>query len=286
MSSPATTGGLGGHDRSGWLGHAADLFTAARFIAIWKGFVGAAAVALCYQVVHWSNVVDPRVLPSVTTVLHEMGRLTVNTEFHVAVLETLWPALLGLAGACLVGIPVGLLLGISRLADRMSRLLIDIMRSLPGTALIPVFIVTVGQGDLMKVLLVIYIGVWPILFNTVYGIASVDKVAIESALSCRVSGPALWRRVMLPSAAPLIATGIRYALPISVVIVIAEELVVGSPQGIGGYLLQQQTNIVWQPEVIYAVLLMAGVVGFLLNMVMDALCDRFVGWDTRRSEPS
>jgi NitT/TauT family transport system permease protein len=215
-----------------------------------------------------------------------MGRLTVNTEFHVAVLETLWPALLGLAGACLVGIPVGLLLGISRLADRMSRLLIDIMRSLPGTALIPVFIVTVGQGDLMKVLLVIYIGVWPILFNTVYGITSVDRVAIDSALSCRVSGPALWRRVMLPSAAPLIATGIRYSLPISVVIVIAEELVVGSPEGIGGFLLMQQTNVVWRPEVIYAVLLMAGVVGFLLNIVMDALCDRYVGWDTRRSEQS
>jgi NitT/TauT family transport system permease protein len=284
MSSPATTDRLAG-DGHGIVA-AAALAAAPRIVAIWKGFVGAAAVAFCYQLVHWSNVVDPRVLPSVTTVLAEMGRLALNPEFHLAVLQTLWPALLGLTGACLVGIPVGLLLGISRLADRMSRLLIDIMRSLPGTALIPVFIVTVGQGDVMKVLLVIYIGVWPILFNTVYGITSVDRVAIESALSCRVRGPALWRRVMLPSAAPLIATGIRYSLPISVVIVIAEELVVGSPEGIGGFLLMQQTNVVWRPEVIYAVLLMAGVVGFLLNIVMDALCERYVGWDTRRSEQS
>jgi NitT/TauT family transport system permease protein len=284
MSSPATTDRLAGDGRG--IVAAGALAAAPRVVAIWKGFVGAAAVAFCYQLVHWSNVVDPRVLPSVTTVLAEMGRLALNPEFYVAVLQTLWPALLGLAGACLVGVPVGLLLGISRLADRMSRLLIDIMRSLPGTALIPVFIVTVGQGDVMKVLLVIYIGVWPILFNTVYGITSVDRVAIDSALSCRVSGPALWRRVMLPSAAPLIATGIRYSLPISVVIVIAEELVVGSPEGIGGFLLMQQTNVVWRPEVIYAMLLMAGVAGFLLNIVMDALCDRYVGWDTRRSEQS
>src|SRR5262249_45261887 len=145
---------------------AAVLAAGPRIILIWKGFVGAAVVAFCYQLVHWSNVVDPRVLPSVTTVLAEMGRLSVNPEFLVAVGETLWPALGGLLGACLIGIPLGLLLGISRLADRMSRLLIDIMRSLPGTALIPIFIVTVGQGDVMKVLLVIYIGVWPILFNT------------------------------------------------------------------------------------------------------------------------
>jgi NitT/TauT family transport system permease protein len=138
----------------------------------------------------------------------------------------------------------------------------------------------------MKVLLVIFVGVWPILFNTMYGILSVDKVAVESARSCRVDGLALWRRVLLPSAAPFIATGIRYMLPISIVIVIADELVVGTPEGIGGFLLQQQTNVIWQPEVIYAVLLMAGVVGFVLNLVMDAACDRLVGWDTRRSEQS
>ena len=139
---------------------------------------------------------------------------------------------------------------------------------------------------LKLILLVIFVGIWPILFNTMYGIVSVDKVAIESALSCRVSGLALWRRVLLPSAAPFIATGIRYMLPISIVIVIADELVVGTPEGIGGFLLLQQTNVVWRPEVIYAVLLMAGVVGFALNLLMDAVCERLVGWDTRRSEQS
>ena len=253
-------------------------------VALFKGVVGAGVLALAYQLVHWSGIVDARVLPSVIAVLAELSRLMLDREFLWAILETVWPALVGLAGACLVGIPAGLALGLSPLAERISRGLVDVLRSLPGTALIPVFMITIGTGDLMKVVLVIFVGVWPILFNTMYGIASVDKTAIESALSCRVRGPALWRRVMLPSAAPLIATGIRYALPIAIVIVIADEIVVGSPEGIGGYLLQQQTNIVWRPEAIYAVLLAAGVVGFVLNLAMDWLCDRFVGWDTRRSE--
>ncbi len=252
--------------------------------AIARGLVGAGVLALVYQLVHWSGVVDARVLPSILAVLAEMWRLMTDREFMWAVMETVWPALIGLLGACLLGIPVGLALGISPLAERISRGLVDVLRSLPGTALIPVFMITIGTGDLMKVILVVFVGVWPILFNTMYGITSVDKVAIESALSCRVTGPALWRRVMLPSAAPFIATGIRYALPIAIVIVIADELVVGSPEGIGGYLLQQQTNIVWRPEAIYAVLLAAGVVGFVLNLAMDALCERFVGWDMRRSE--
>ncbi len=262
------------------------LRVAAWTILVAKGFAGAAAVALCYQLVHWSGVVDPRVLPSVSTIIVEMARLSVAPEFLTAVFETLWPALVGLTCACLVGIPTGLLIGVSPLAERLSRGLIDVMRSLPGTALIPVFMVTIGADFLMKILLVIFVGVWPIIFNTMYGIMSVDKVAIESARSCRVSGFALWRRVLLPNAAPFIATSIRYALPISVVIVIADELVVGTPEGIGGFLLLQQTNVIWRPEVIYAVLMMAGVVGFLLNLVMDAVCDRLVGWDTRRSEQS
>lgn len=253
-------------------------------LAFWQGLVGAGVLALAYQLVHWSGVVDARVLPSFVAVASEMWRLATDAEFLWAIVETVWPALLGLAGACLLGIPVGLALGLSPLAERISRGLVDVLRSLPGTALIPVFMITIGTGDLMKVILVIFVGVWPILFNTMYGITSVDKVAIESAMSCRVRGPALWWRVMLPSAAPFIATGIRYALPIAIVIVIADELVVGSPEGIGGYLLQQQTNIVWRSETIYAVLLAAGVVGFVLNIAMDALCNRFVGWDLRRSE--
>jgi NitT/TauT family transport system permease protein len=256
----------------------------AALIALWRGFVGAAVVTLGYQLVHWSHIVDPRVLPSAADILAQMVRLVTSAEFALAALETLAPALLGLAVAAAVAIPLGMLLGLSPLANRVSRGLIDLMRSLPGTALIPVLIVTIGQGDLMKVALVIYVAAWPILFNTMYGVSSVDKIAIESARSCRVDGAALWGRVILPSAAPFIATGLRYALPISIVIVIAAELIVGSPEGIGGYLLLQQANTVYRPDVIYAVLLMAGVIGFVLNGVMDRLCDWLVGWDTRRSE--
>lgn len=260
------------------------MFGLSRLVALWRGLVGASVVALCYQLVHWSNIVDPRVLPSVTDILRQMGRLAVSGDFLAAVVDTLTPALTGLTAAAAIAIPAGLLLGVSPLANRMSRGLIDILRSLPGTALIPIFIVTIGQGELMKVALVIYVATWPVLFNTMYGVASVEKVAIESARSCRVSGLGLWCRVMLPSAAPFIATGLRYALPISIVVVIAAEIVVGSPEGIGGYLLLQQANMVYRPDVIYAVLLMAGVVGFLLNGIMDRVCDRLVGWDTRRSE--
>lgn len=251
-----------------------------------RGAVGALAVVGLYQAVFWSGAVDERVLPSIVLVLGEIGRLATSPVFLAAIVQTVVPALAGLAIACAVAIPAGLLIGVSPLAKRATRGLIDLMRSLPGTALIPLFIFTIGVGTSMKVALVVYVTVWPILFNTMYGIASVDRVAIESARSCRVNGMALWWRVMLPSAAPFIATGIRYALPISVVIVIASEIVLGAPTGIGGYLLVAKANAVYQPALIYAILLAAGIVGFLLNIVADRLADHLVGWETRRGEPT
>jgi NitT/TauT family transport system permease protein len=255
-------------------------------LAVARGLVGALLVTLAYQLVHWSHIVDPRVLPSATAILAEMARLAISADYLVAVLQTLLPALLGLLVGAALAIPLGFLLGLSPLANRITRGTIDIMRSLPATALIPVLIVTVGQDMLMKGIVVVYVTAWPILFNTMYGALAVDKVAIESARTCRVAGWRLLYRVMLPSAGPFIATGIRYALPISIVIVIAAELVVGSPEGIGGYLLTQQANVVYRADVIYAVLLAAGIVGFVLNVAMDSLCDRLVGWETRRGEQS
>ncbi|MHA7778016.1 ABC transporter permease [Roseibium sp. M-1] len=256
------------------------------FAAISKGIVGALLVIAIYQLVHLSGLVNERVLPSVTLVLSEILNLAHSTDFHLAVLQSIGPALLGLAIACLIAIPLGLLLGTSPVANQSTRGLIDLMRSLPATALIPVFIFTIGVGLQMQLALVIYVTTWPILFNTIYGIASVDKVAIESARTCRVNGFRLWWRVMLPSSAPIVVTGVRYALPISVVIVIASEIVIGSPQGIGGYLLVQQANVEYQPHVIYAILLAAGIVGFCMNLIADAFADRLVGWDTRKGEAS
>lgn len=251
---------------------------------VYRALAGAGALAFAYQLVHWSGIVDPRVLPSVTAILAQIARLSVSAEYLVAVRETLAPALLGMIVAWGIALPLGLLLGTSRFANDVTGGLIDLMRSLPGTALIPVCIFVIGQGETMKVTVVVYATVWPILFNTIYGIRSVDPVAILSARSCRISRMAMWRRVMLPSAAPFIATGMRYALPISIVVVIACEIVVGSPEGIGGFLLLQQSDVEYRPDIIYAVLLCAGLVGFLVNLLFDAACDRIVGWEIRRSE--
>src|SRR5690606_26463328 len=104
---------------------------------------------------------------------------------------------------------------------------------IPSVALIPLAILILGQGTDMKVALVIYASVWPILFNTIYGVRDVDPVAKETARTFRLNRFGVLTRVSLPWAAPFAATGIRISAAIALIVTISAELLAGSASGIG-----------------------------------------------------
>lgn len=248
------------------------------------GLAGAVTLAAAYELIHASGLVDPRTLPSAFSVLVQLISVFSDSDFLLAAIDTAAPALSGLALGVAIAVPLGVLLGRCPPCSEAASGTIDILRSLPATALIPVLIFTLGQGFVMKVVLVIYVACWPILLNAMYGARSIDPRTIESALSCRVRGVALWLTVVLPSCGPAIFSGIRYALPVSVVVVIAAEIALGSAEGMGGYLLQQQYSSSYRPDRVFAILLAAGLVAYALNLAGNSLATYFVGWETSRGE--
>jgi NitT/TauT family transport system permease protein len=104
--------------------------------------------------------------------------------------------------ASVISIPLGVLIGTSHLAYRMVSPLIEFMRPIPSVALIPLGILLWGHGFSMKVILVAYATIWPILFNTVYGVHDVDPIAVQTARCFGLKRRAILRRINLPSAAP------------------------------------------------------------------------------------
>src|SRR5262249_46325955 len=97
-------------------------------------------------------------------------RLLHAPKFLSHVLATLYSWAVGLGVATLISVPIGILIGTSELAYKMSSPVIEFMRPLPSVALIPLGILLWGQGFSMKVILVAYAATWPILFNAVYGV--------------------------------------------------------------------------------------------------------------------
>ena len=216
-------------------------------------------------------------LPKASTVIHRMVELLVDLTFLKHALATLAAWATGLALAILISVPIGILIGTSDLAYKMSSPVIEFMRPIPAAALVPLAILLWGQGFLMKVILVAYATTWPILFNTVYGVHDVDPIAVQTARCFGLKQRAIHWRISLPSAAPLIFTGIRISASIGLIVVIAAELLASADSGIGSYILFVSLNG-GQMDSVLAGAAIAGILGVLINSFFGLIDRRMFAW--------
>lgn len=247
----------------------------------WRSSLAAAAVGFALLVVTWELVarlsgLDKNTLPGAGRVLTAMASLTVNGEYLRAVWTTLWGASLGLSVAVLVGVPLGVLLGSSAVTYRATIALIDLLRPIPAVALIPAVVLFFGAGLEMKVFLVAFSVIWTIMLNTVYAVRDVDPVLKETARIYHFNRRQVLRRVVLPSAAPFIYTGLRIGTIAALIVTIASELLTGGG-GLGSWLAAHQQAVTLN-HLVYAGALLSGVVGVGLNTVLNVIERRAFAW--------
>jgi ABC-type nitrate/sulfonate/bicarbonate transport system permease component len=130
-----------------------------------------------------------------------------------SVLQDVIPSLLRLLGgwalAVLVGVPLGILIGRSRNLSEFFNPALQFLRAIPGPALIPVFIILLGTESTMRVTLIAFGCVWPILLNTIEGTRTVDPVQLDTVKAFRIPRHARLWRIVLPAAMPKIFAGMR-----------------------------------------------------------------------------
>jgi len=245
-------------------------------IRLFQGATGIGVFLLAWQSAAALRLVDPRYFPSAVSLVQHVVQLLARPVFQTAVLATLREVLAGLAIAAAVAIPVGILLGRRPTWLRRVEVLIEMLRPLPALALAPLVILQFGLSSRAAVALVTWASSWPILVNAIYGARNMDPLTVETARSLRLGSAAMLARVLLPSAAPLVATGIRIALAISISVAIAGEMVVSGGIGIGGWILREGSA--GELVVVYAGAVIAGILGLALNRVMEALEARVFRW--------
>ncbi|GGF11847.1 ABC transporter permease [Subtercola lobariae] len=191
----------------------------------------------------------------------------------------IWPTLsslfLGYAAATLVGITLGVVFALLPSVNRFFAPLLEFVRAVPGLALIPLFVIALGVGIETKIGLVIFGAVWPILLNTVDGIRSQDLTIRDTVFSYRLRFRDRLFRVVLPSASPQIMAGMKVSLSISVIVVIATEMVV-SINGIGNFLLKAQAG--FDLTGMWSGLILMGIIGYLLNVIFELVERRVLRW--------
>jgi len=204
-----------------------------------------------------AGILAGRILPSPVAVLLAGIRLTETGELPLHLFESFRRASTGLLIGGSLGLFLGLLNGLSRLADRLFDSSVQMVRNIPHLAMIPLVILWFGIGEEAKLFL-ITIGVFfPIYINTVHGIRSIDFRLIEMGQSYGLGRFRLFWNVVLPGALPSILVGLRYALGIMWLTLIVAETI-ACDNGIGYMTMNArdflQTDVVLLGICLYALL--------------------------------
>ena len=196
-------------------------------------------------------------LSSPSRVVDTFADLWQHQQLLHQVTTSLWRALTGAAIGVSIGLVLGAIAGLWRIGEELLDSSMQMLRTIPFLALVPLFIVWLGIGETPKIVLIAMATVFPMYLNTYNGVRSVDRKVLEGMRSFGVTGWRLVRSVVLPLALPSILTGLRFALGVSVLALIAAEQI-NSSAGLGYLMLQaqnyQQGDVLVVCIIIYAAL--------------------------------
>ncbi|MGH3208717.1 MAG: ABC transporter permease [Trebonia sp.] len=167
--------------------------------------------------------------------------------------------LIGVAAALLIGT----LIGMNGFAYRSVIGVIEFFKAIPVIAILPIGLVLWGATLTMKFALVAFAVFWPLAIQVCYGVRSLDPVVRDTSTVLQVRGPRKFLTVILPSAAPFIATGLRVAVAVALIVDIIAELI-GGGSGVGERILVAENAGPSAYPVMYAYIVIAGVLGVVL----------------------
>lgn len=241
--------------------------------------IGLLGFFLIWEVASRTGLVPQYYIPPPTVVLPTLAGLLGDESFLRAVVASVLAMAIALGIAIAIAVPAGLVLGSVRAVRNAVMVIVEFLRPLPSVALIPLALLSFGTGPETKIGLAVFASVWPILFNTMYALAEIDPLHVETAKAFGARRPRVLTAVALPSAGPFVLTGIRMSAAISLAVVVSVELFAGGSTGIGQFVLAASSGGQHMDEVL-AVTVLAGLIGYLINAGLEKLHRRLFAWNT------
>jgi sulfonate transport system permease protein len=233
------------------------------------------ALLLLWEAGSRLGIIPPRVLAAPSAVAETFWQLTVSGELPSNLIVSLGRAAAGLLIALSVAVTFGLLSGLSRWGETLIDPLMQIKRTIPSLALTPLFIVWFGIGETPKIALIAVAATFPLYLNLFAGIRGVDVRLVEAARSFGLTGWSLVREVILPGALPSFFVGLRYALGVSVlVLVVAEQI---NAQAGLGHLINNARDFM-RTDIIVVCLLVYALLGLGADALVRTLERKTLAW--------
>lgn len=253
--------------------------TLVRDLALGAG--GLILVILVWQLatsLHW---VSPRSMPQPLDVATALVRLLGDGAFWAACGSTIFSSLVGIGICIVIAVPLSMAIHANEFVRESTWFVIEFLKPVPGVAIIPLALLLWGPTETVKLFLIVFGALWPLLTQFNYGLREVPGTAIEMSRVYRFTGAQRSGRIVIPSLMPFAFTGLRITTTLALIIAIVAEYIIGVP-GIGALLALAQTNGVL--DRMYAVMVVAGLLGLLFAWGVSALSRPLLFWHASERE--
>lgn len=232
-------------------------------------------ILLAWELASEAGLIPARILAAPTAVAGTFWSMLASGELESNLLVSLGRVVAGLSIAIMLGTSLALAAGLSRLGELAIDAPMQMLRTMPFLALVPLFILWFGIGETPKIALVAMGGTFPVYLTLFSGIRSVDKKLVETGNCFGMTHAALIRHVILPGALPSFLVGLRYALGIAwLSLVVAEQ--VNASSGIG-YLIMNARDYM-RTDVIVVCLLVYSLLGLGTDFIVRMLERYALAW--------
>ena len=225
----------------------------------------------------WTD--NPVLLPSPVTVLDAAIDLARDLELFEQAGISLGRMVISISIACVLAIPLGFAMGLSRRFDRAVDPTLEMLRPISGIAWIPLALFIFGIGNALPLFIMTYAAFFPILVGTVAAVRSVDRRLVDVARTMGIPQRTIVTRIVAPAALPSLLVALRLGVALSWTAVVAAELI-GAPSGLG-YAVEWYRELLATPQVM-SFIAMIGVIGYLCDAAVRWLNRRFTPWAQAR----
>ena len=241
----------------------------------WLGVAFIAVLLVMWEMAVATGTISSLSVPRMSEILATWWRLTLSGELLRELGDSLWRMFVGYFFGVSLGVLLGLLMGYFRLFYNLLEPITEVLRPIPSPAYLPIVILFLGIDDEMKIFMIAFASLFPVLINTYSGVRSVDPIQLQTARTFGVAGRKLVWQVVLPAASPYIFTGMRVSLAVALIVMVISEMVAAS-SGIGYFILSAQRG--FKIREMFAGVLTLAVVGYVLNRLFVAIENRVLAW--------
>lgn len=232
-------------------------------------------VLLLWEIVVRVGWLDRRFFPAPTTVMLALWHLVRSGELFGHLFASLRRIFFGFLVGAIPGIAIGMLMGWFRGVRACLDPLIAALFPIPKISLLPLFMILFGLGETTKIVTVAMAGFFLIVVTTMHGVMRIDPVLMQAGQNCGATGGKLFLKVILPASLPAMFTGLRLALNVSLLVIVATEFV-ASNEGIG-YFIWMSWSILAVADM-YAGLVVIAILGVVFTNGLEHLGRALMPW--------